>query len=233
MGKVIAVINDKGGVGKTTVSTNLAYEFQQAFFQLPIGSNESLLTGKVLLVDSDPQGSAGDWHEANGGKHVECISIPRTTLAKDIERMKDNYNLIIIDGAPRIDKLASAAIMVSDLVLIPVQPSPYDVWATKDLVDLVIQRQEITGNTQPLAAFVINRLLKNSILARDVQDALDAYEIPTLKSKLTNFVAYPTTAQSGLGVTSEKGPAAIEFSALVEEVALLLKLSIDKNKLIS
>ena len=115
MSKIIAVLNQKGGAGKTTLSTNLARALQ-------LGGD------KVLLVDSDPQGSARDWNAAGNGELLPVIGLDRPTLAKDIQAIRDNQDWIIIDGAPQIAELAVAAIKCADLILIPVQPSPYDVW---------------------------------------------------------------------------------------------------------
>ncbi|TXL21731.1 peptide transporter, partial [Methylococcaceae bacterium HT2] len=121
MTEIIAILNQKGGAGKTTLSTNIARSLQ-------------LDECEVLLVDSDPQGSARDWNAAGDGALVPVIGLDRSTLAKDIQSVKGGKDFIIIDGAPQIAELAVAAIKCSDLILIPVQPSPYDVWACDDLV---------------------------------------------------------------------------------------------------
>jgi len=114
MPKVIAVLNTKGGSGKTTIATNLAHALQRD------GTN-------VLLVDSDPQGSTRDWNEANGGSIIPVVGLDRETLAKDLQGISAGYDWIVIDGAPQVAKLSVAAVKAADLVLIPVQPSPYDI----------------------------------------------------------------------------------------------------------
>ena len=73
---IIAVLNQKGGVGKTTLATNIAHALQQA------GS-------KVLLIDSDPQGSARDWNEANGGELLPVVGMDRETLPADLKAIQD------------------------------------------------------------------------------------------------------------------------------------------------
>src|SRR5674476_254342 len=110
MCKIIAVLNQKGGAGKTTIATNLAHALQ--------------LDGhKVILVDSDPQGSARDWNAASDGALLHVVGMDRSTLAKDILAVVDNHNFIIIDGAPQIADLAIAAIKCADMILITEQPS--------------------------------------------------------------------------------------------------------------
>lgn len=179
----IAILNQKGGAGKTTIATNLA----RAFY----------LDGKrVLLVDADPQGSLRDWNEANNGSIVPVIGLDRESLATDLNAVAGGYDLVIIDGAPQIAKLSVAAVKASDLVLIPVQPSPYDIWACADLVDLIEARREVTGG-RPSAAFVISRSIRNTKLSTEVAEALSNYGLPILKVGTTQRVIYPSSAAEG------------------------------------
>ena len=131
MAVTIAVLNQKGGSGKTTIATNLAHVLK-------------LADSKVLLVDSDPQGSARDWNEANNGQVLPVVGLDRETLPTDLKAISAGYDFVVIDGAPQIAKLSAAAVKAADLILIPVQPSPYDIWAASDLVELIQARQEIT-----------------------------------------------------------------------------------------
>jgi len=121
---IISILNQKGGTGKTTLAVNIAREYTKR-------------TMKTLLVDSDSQGSALRWHEESGGELIDLTCLPVTTLDKDVIKFKDRYERIIIDGIPRVSPLTVCAIKAADVVLIPVQPSPYDVWATEDLVRLI------------------------------------------------------------------------------------------------
>ncbi len=206
---VIGVLNQKGGSGKTTITTNLGCAFQQE--------------GKrVLLVDSDPQGSLRDWHEANAGEAIPVVALDRETLPKDI-RAIEGYDIIIIDGAPQLAKMSAAAVKASNFVLIPVQPSPYDIWACADLVDIVKARQEVTGGL-PQAAFVISRAIKHTKLSHEVTSALAEYGLPILRTQTTQRVAYPTTASEGKAVVDEPGSAAAqEIYALRSEVMEMMK----------
>ena len=182
---VISVLNQKGGSGKTTLATNLARAIQ-------------LKNYKVLLVDSDPQGSARDWNEANEGEIVSVVGLDRETLPKDLKAISSGYHFIVVDGAPQIAKLSAAGVKAANLILIPVQPSPYDVWACADLVDLVKSRQAIDSALK--AAFVITRAIRNTKLANDVTKALANYELPIIGTCTFQRVAYATTAAKGLTV---------------------------------
>jgi len=207
---VIAVLNQKGGSGKTTIATNLSHALQRD-------------GKKVLLVDSDPQGSTRDWNEANEGNVIPVVGLDRETLAKDLQAVSQGYDLIVIDGAPQIAKLSAAAVKVADLVLIPVQPSPYDIWACADLIDIIAARREV-ANGKPKAVFVISRAIKNTKLGTEITNALAEYNLPVLKSKTTQRVAYPTTAAEGLTVFSDSSSdAAKEIDAIKKEVLEVLK----------
>src|SRR5271170_3839940 len=92
----------------------------------------------VLLIDADPQGSALDWSAARQGAPLFPVAgLPKASLHKELPPLAANYSTVLIDGPPRVYDVARSAIMASDLVLIPVQPSPYDVWAAKEIVDMI------------------------------------------------------------------------------------------------
>lgn len=203
---VISVINQKGGCGKTTISTNLA-------------ATLASMGHRVVLVDSDPQGSARDWAAAGEVSLVPVVGIDRPVLDREVRSL--GFDIVIIDGAPSISDLAVSAIKSADLVLIPVQPSPYDAWAVSDLVDLVKARQEIT-NGKLKAAFVISRAIDGTILDREIGDTLNDYGLPTLAQKVHNLEAYKLTAMRGQAVTVANTPAKREIGRLAEEILGLL-----------
>lgn len=206
---VISVLNQKGGSGKTTIAINLAHSLQRE-------------GAKVLLVDSDPQGSARDWNEANDGEILPVVGLDRETLPKDLLAIKAGYDWVIIDGAPQIARMSAAAVKAADLVLIPCQPSPYDVWAAADLVDIVKARQDVTDG-KPLSVFIVSRAIKGTKLGKEITDALKDYELSVLKSSTTQRVAFPTTASNGKTVFSEPdSEAAKEIDAIKNEIKGLL-----------
>ena len=205
MTKIISVLNQKGGCGKTTIAINIANSFKNKGYN-------------VLLVDSDPQGSARDWNALCDGKIIPVVGLDRESLATDIKAVQNGYDFIFIDGAPSIAKLLVAAVKISDFILIPVQPSPYDIWATSDLVELIKSRQEITEN-KPLASFVISRAIKNTKLSTEIKDALAQYELPLLNSHTTQKVIYPTAANDGRTVFNMSlNDATIEIDSIRDEI---------------
>lgn len=208
--QVIAVLNQKGGAGKTTIATHLARCLQ--------------LDGRdVLLVDSDPQGSARDWAAVREDQPVTVVGIDRPTIERDLKQVAKK-DVVVIDGAPQAADLAISAIKAATFVLIPVQPSPYDIWATAELVGLVKQRMEITDGRLK-AAFVVSRAIKGTKIGLEVDDALAAYGLPVLRARVTQRVIYPGTAAEGTTVLDVGlgGDAAEEIKALTLEVLQILE----------
>jgi len=128
-------------------------------------------------------------------------------------------DFVVIDGAPQAADLAVSAIKAADFILIPVQPSPYDIWATSDLVELVKQRIELTdGRLQ--AAFVVSRAIKGTRIGAEITEALIGYGLPVLESRITQRVSYPGTAAAGTTVleAEPESDAANEIRALANEI---------------
>lgn len=199
------MLNQKGGSGKTTIATHLARALQ-------------LDGADVLLVDSDPQGSARDWAAVREDQPLTVVGIDRPTIDRDLKNVA-RKDYVVIDGAPQAADLAVSAIKAADFVLIPVQPSPYDIWATADLVELVKQRIELTdGRLQ--AAFVVSRAIKGTRIGGEITEALIGYGLPVLDSRITQRVSYPGTAAAGTTVLEAEpdSDAADEIRALANEI---------------
>ena len=208
---IIGLLNQKGGVGKTTLSVNLAASLAR--------------TGaRLLLIDVDPQGSALDWAAAREGESLfSVIGFPRATIHKEIGKIGQGYDHIIIDGPPRVTDLARSAIMASDVVLIPVQPSPYDIWSVDEIVKLTEDARVYRDNQK--VTFVINRKIANTIIGRDVRVALANYSIPTMTAAVTQRVIYAEAVAQGQAVyeLDPNGPAAAEIEAVTNELLEVLQ----------
>lgn len=208
---IISVLNPKGGSGKTTLSTNLARFYHDR-------------GDKVLLVDSDPQGSASDWHAARDDNPLPFIAYGNPENLKALPGIAAPYDVVIIDGAAKLEGMIAAAIKVSDTILIPVQPSPYDIWATADLVDLIKARQEVTDG-HPQAAFIVSRAIKRTLLSKEIAEALSEHELLVFDAHTTQRQSYPRTASEGLSIldsgTDEK--AKKEIKNVVKELDLFIK----------
>ena len=207
--KVIAVLNQKGGSGKTTIAINLAHALQ-------------LQKKKVLIVDADPQGTARDWSESRTTGICPVVGLDRESLARDLPAITESYDWVVIDGPPQLAGISAAAVKVADAVLIPVQPSPYDIWSCADLVDILDARRTVTDGL-PHAAFIVSRAITNTKLSNEVSEALEEYGLPVLKARTTQRVAYPTTAATGGTVFDDPaGQAAHEMEEIRDEVEAML-----------
>lgn len=208
---VIGVQNQKGGVGKTTISLNLATAL-------------AIMGHRVLLVDADPQGSALDCSAMRGeSSPFSIVGFPKPTLHREIASLSRGYDWTVIDGAPRVGDLARSAIAAADMVLIPVQPSPFDVWGAKDIIDIINECR--VHKPELKTAFLINRLFPNTTLGAEITEALASFEVPVLKTAIRNRTEYAKAARSGLTAleTDPQGPAADEINALASEITGLLK----------
>src|SRR5215204_66865 len=200
---VIGVLNQKGGVGKTTIAVNIAAVLAK-------------LGRRVLLSDADPQASSLTWSSARDHDPLfPVIGMPKATLHRDLPELARDYEAIVIDGAPRLDAIGRSVILASDLVLIPVQPSPFDLWAAGHTLELVREAQQFKATLK--AALVVNRKIANTAIGRDIKGALDGYELPILPVHLHQRVLYAESAAQGLSVieVSPYGAAACEMINLV------------------
>lgn len=203
---IISIQNQKGGVGKTTLAVNISHALAE--------------TGAlVLLVDADPQGSARDWAAAREAElPFQVVGLDRPTIHRDLPPIAKNYDHVVIDGPPRVSELARSAIIAADVVLIPVQPSPYDVWASQETVSLV--REASVFKESLKSVFVINRKIVNTAIGRDVNDALSGYELPVMAAQICQRVTFAESAATGESVLERdpKSTAAQEITTLVKEL---------------
>lgn len=207
---VIAVLNPKGGCGKTTLSTNLA----QCLYD----------RGKsVLVVDTDPQGSARDWQAVMDDNPLPLVALDRPNNLKSLKSVSATYDYVVIDGAAKLEDMMSAAIKAADFILIPVQASPYDLWAASDLVDFIKARQDVTDGV-PLASFVITRAIQGTILGKEIRKALNEYQLGLFKTQVIQRQVYPQTAAAGKTVFNSTNTDAVdEINSLTDEILTYIK----------
>lgn len=213
-GKVIALLNQKGGAGKTTLATHLAGELATA-------------GGRVTLLDADPQGSALDWAQRrmqNGEARLYGVfGLARDSLHQEAPQIALQADYVVIDGPPRVAALARSALLAADLVLIPVQPSAYDVWASHEMVALVAEAQVF--RPQLRAAFVINRRVVGTVIGREARDALADQPFAALQAEVSQRIVFADSVAAGrlAREASPKCAGAREVAALTQAVRELLQ----------
>ncbi len=208
---VVGVLNQKGGVGKTTIAVNIAAVLAK-------------LGQRVLLVDADPQASSLAWSSARERDPLfPVVAMPKATRHRDLSELARDYDGIVIDGAPRLDAVGRSVILASDLVLIPVQPSPFDLWAAAHTLELVREAQQFKPTLR--ATLVVNRKVANTAIGRDIVTALTCYELPILPVHLYQRVLYAESAAQGLAVieASPHGAAACEMIELVSSACAVVE----------
>jgi len=217
-GQVIAIANTKGGVGKSTLAGNLTWAL-------------TTQTGKrVLLVDADPQASVTKWFDLAS----QDLPFDRTQLTtarvlhQQLPRLRQQYELIVVDCPPMQSDVTAAAVTQADLGLVPVLPSPLDVLAYSELVPLLRQAQGVNATLR--LCFVINQLAPRTALAREVHDTLADADIPVLPTYVHDRQLYRRVVAQGASVVGEAGPARDEILALMKDVLDALETSTEESR---
>ena len=208
---IIAIVNQKGGVSKTTLALNL-------------GAAMAAQGKRVLLIDADPQQTAQDWAAVRAEPPpFQVIGLTKPILHRDLPAMAADYDAVIIDGAPRNYEVARSAIAAADLVLIPVQPSGADFWASRETVSLVKEARSFKETQK--AAFVVSRKIGRTVLGREINEALAEFGLPILRSGTTQRIAFAEAMTAGTTVIEREpnGAAAEEIKALLAEIEELAR----------
>lgn len=205
----IALVNQKGGVGKTTLATNLA-------------AAAHLAGRRTIVLDLDPQGSAYDWYRARSdGSALEGLTVVRSDKALTLPRFREQtsgYDVALLDGPPRLGDLLRAAAVAADVTLIPLRPGAFDWWAcaeTLELLDSADAVREQLGRVPVRRVFALNAADGRTRLAKAALDALGQVgELAPVV--IAPRVAYAEAATQGEAVftLAPEGPAADEIARL-------------------
>lgn len=205
---VFAVCNQKGGTGKTTLTMNFAVGLSKI--------------GRTLVIDADPQGSAGQWAGLSPEDKPFPVSVIALagSLSREIHPFRQDYKYIVIDCPPTLEtEVTTQAMMAADIVLIPTLPSPIDLWASVRLANTIDQIKMTKPEFK--AYLVINQLEPRSAISRGMQQALSEFDIPALENHIRRRAIYRNSALEGVSVYcmgKRAEPAVQEVTAIIEEV---------------
>lgn len=216
MGKIVAVTNQKGGPGKTTITMNLAGALAKRGFS-------------VMVADTDPQGSSLRWsasaeEDAPFPAVVSGLAQAGAKTHLELQKVFDKYDIIVVDCPPAVDSpVPQSVLMVSDLALLPVIPSPLDLWAAQGIVTLV---ERVQVQNEDLQARVVVNQAENTNLSSEVLAILGDFGVPILDAQMRRRTAYREASLYGSSVVdlgSRAKLAAEEINKLADEVMALLE----------
>jgi chromosome partitioning protein len=210
--KIIAAVNQKGGSGKTTLSMQLAGALARRGHE-------------VLIVDADPQGTATRWAaSAEDNKPfpatVAGLAAAGGRVHREVKKYVDRYDYIIIDCPPAVDSLApQSALLIADLAVVPVIPSPPDLWASVGITKLIENAR--TMNEGLHAVIVLNQCQPQQVLTKDAMEILKDFQVPLAKNYLGDRAVYRQSSLYGQTVHDMGGraePAIREITELADEL---------------
>ena len=203
--KILAVMNEKGGSGKTTVALNLATALHRQ-------------GRRVVLVDADPQGTARDWRAASpeGADLPDVVALDRPQMLASLKNLA--VDVVVIDTPAKAEQMAAAVVRIAHAVLVVIQPSGADVWAAAATVKLLQAKRDVGGQIE--AAFLVNRASGVSRLSREIQAGdWNEYGLEQMDSVIRNRVSFAQALTDGVSIyhTQDKAGQA-EIDAIVQEV---------------
>ena len=193
----VALLQQKGGSGKTTLAVNLAAAAH--------------LTGRrTLVIDMDRQASAFDWSAARAdGSALDGITVVKADKAIALPRFREiarGYEVVFLDGPPRLGDVTQSAAIAADIAVMPIQPGPFDFWAVAETLkslDHADQIREQLGRPAVVRAFVVNRAAVNTRLAREAEEELRNAG-GCLAGVVHQRIAFPDVAAHGESVLTSR-----------------------------
>lgn len=216
--KTISCLNLKGGAGKSTIITNLASVFKEKNF-------------RPILIDLDSQQSVMKWFDQ--GKRSFGFPVFSVSLEQEPNEILDiihqyanqeKASHIFLDCPPQIAKETFIAALISDLVLIPITPSPFDLWAAEEAIATIKEARLEQKSDKPKALLVPSKVFPNTVLGKSIRKSLKKYNEP-IAPFISNRIALPESIIAGMTIVqyAPNGPSHLEFIQLFKSVKTLLR----------
>jgi chromosome partitioning protein len=202
---IVSLVNQKGGVGKTTMTVNIA------------GCRHAM-GEQVLVVDADPQGSLLQWRSIAGETHFDVQHWPIERLGRKLRPQIRKYDHIMIDSPPGMSAVTRSALSISDMAIIPVGPSPLDIWSSRETIALIAKAAR--RNRKLSGRMLICRKIVRTRVAREVREALESHGFKVFNAEISQRIAFVESMIAGLTVLqyASRSEAAQEIRNLCQEI---------------
>lgn len=182
---IISLVNQKGGVGKSTTAINLAASLARK-------------NCKLVFIDTDPQGSAARWHAIENNKAFEIKHHPRPIYHQDLNELAWDYDHVVIDAPPANGDITQSILAVTDLAIIPLSPSPVDMWSCDNTLEMINKQEK--QNTSLKSKLLVCRKIPGTKLGREARETMGVFDTDIFETELCQRVAYIEAMNAGVSV---------------------------------
>lgn len=205
MSLVFSFINQKGGVGKSTLSVNVA-------------ACLSLRKRKVLLIDADKQGTSSTWASLREETPFQVVSMARENMARDAMKLAADFDVTILDGPPQAETISRSCIVASDLVVVPIEPGGASRWSSELTISQLKEAQEFKPTLK--CGFVVSRKVGGTVLGRDARKMAEDAGIPIFETEIEQRIAFAEAMTMGETIFewSPQSPAVRDIQSLTRDL---------------
>ncbi|MGE5840315.1 MAG: ParA family partition ATPase [Deltaproteobacteria bacterium] len=202
---IISLVNQKGGVGKTTLAIN-------------IGIGMARRNYKVKFLDTDPQGTASQWQSIEGNVAFEVRRHPSRVTLGEITNAGMDHNFLVIDTPPAIGEITQSVLELSDLAIVPLAPSVLDIWSSRTTIGMIEEAKRLNPKLE--GRLLVSRKIPRTRLGRDGREAIAALEMEVFETEISQRIAYVESMIAGVSVFqyAPKSEASQEIESLCEEI---------------